>query len=54
MGIILAATAGLVIWIVMWSLEVKAIDAVLVTLVVIVVAQTVRMVLPYLPGNRHE
>jgi hypothetical protein len=54
MGVILAATAGLIVWIVLWSLNVKALDAFLITLVVVVVAQTVRVVLPYLPGNRPE
>ena len=54
MGVILAATAGLMLWIVLWSINVKAIDAFLITLVIVVVAQTVRMVMPYLPGNRPE
>jgi hypothetical protein len=52
MGIVLAATLGLCAWIVLWSLHVKAIDAIMLTLVIVIVAQTVRMLLPYLPGNR--
>jgi hypothetical protein len=54
MGVILAATAGLIVWIVLWAIHVKALDAFLLTLLIVVVAQTVRMVLPYLPGNRPE
>jgi hypothetical protein len=52
MGLALAATAGLSIWIVLWSLEVKAIDAFLITVVIALVAVMARMLAPFLPGNR--
>jgi hypothetical protein len=52
MGLTAAATAGLVVWIVLWALGVKSIDAFMVTVVIVVVAVTVRMLTPYLPGNR--
>lgn len=52
MGISAAAVVGLVIWIVMWSLNVKAIDAFMITVVIVVVAVTVKILLPYLPGKR--
>lgn len=52
MGLVVAITAGLVVWIVMWSVGVKAIDAFLVTAVIALLAVTTRIVAPYLPGNR--
>lgn len=52
MGVILAITAGLVIWIVLWTLDTKAIDAIMITTVIALVAVMARMVASYLPGNR--
>jgi hypothetical protein len=52
MGLVLATAAGLVIWLVLWSLDVKAIDGFLITTVIVLVAATGRMLAPYLPGNR--
>lgn len=52
MGLSAVATAGLVVWIVLWALGVKAIDAFMVTVIILVVAVTVRILTPYLPGNR--
>jgi hypothetical protein len=54
MGLVLATTAGLVIWLVLWSLGIKAIDGFMITVVIALVAATVHMVLPYLPGNRER
>lgn len=54
MGTILAVTAGLCVWLIMWALDIKAIDAFIVTVLIVVVALTVRMILPYVPGNRRE
>lgn len=54
MGTILSATAGLCIWLIMWSLNVKAIDAFLVTLIIVVVALAMRMLMPFVPGNRRQ
>ncbi len=53
MGVIVATTAGLILWIVMWALGVKAFDAFMITVLIAVVAATVRMLTPYLPGNRN-
>ncbi|WP_354697567.1 hypothetical protein DSM112329_03202 [Paraconexibacter sp. AEG42_29] len=50
MGIVLATTAGLIVWIVLWSLDVKAIDGFMITVVIVLLAGTVRMVAPFLPG----
>lgn len=52
MGIILTATAGFSLWIVMWALGIKAFDAFMLTTLMILVAATARIVSPYLPGNR--
>ena len=52
MGLAITATAGFVVWIVLWSLDVKAVDAFLVTTLILLVAATARIVAPYLPGNR--
>jgi len=52
MGLVVAATTGLVIWLVLWALDVKAIDAFFITVLIAVVAVTVRMLAPFLPGNR--
>jgi hypothetical protein len=52
MGFILTLTAGLVIWIVMWAVGSKGIDAFLVATAVILIGATVRIVSGYLPGRR--
>ena len=52
MGLYLTTCVGLVIWIVLWALGTKSFDAFLVTLLLVIVAATVRIVTPYLPGNR--
>jgi hypothetical protein len=52
MGLILTATAGLCIWIVIWALNVSGFDAILIAVVMVLIAIGVRNVLPYLPGRR--
>ena len=52
MGVILASTFGLILWLVLWAMGVKAFDAFLLTILIALVAATVRMIAPYLPGNR--
>ena len=54
MGLVLTTIAGLVVWIVLWAINVKAFDAFLLTLGMIVLAATVRMILPSLPGSRPD
>ena len=51
MGLVLATTAGLIVWIVLWSLGSKPIDSFMITTVIIVVAATVGMVVAQLPGS---
>lgn len=52
MFLTVAATIGFLVWIVLWSIGVKALDAFLLTALIITTAATIKMVLPSLPGNR--
>jgi hypothetical protein len=52
MGLAVATTIGLVIWLVLWALGTKAIDAFLITLGIVVVTATAKIAVRYLPGNR--
>jgi hypothetical protein len=52
MGVVLATTFGLIVWLVLWAIGAKAFDAFLITVLIALVATTVRMLTPYLPGNR--
>ena len=52
MGLFLTLITGLVIWIVLWAIGVKAIDGFLITVVIALVAATGRIIAPFLPGRR--
>ena len=54
MGVIVATTFGLIIWLVLWAIGVKAFDAFMLTALIALVAATLRMLTPYLPGNRRS
>jgi hypothetical protein len=54
MGLVLATTFGLIVWIVLWALGIKALDSFLITVLVVLVGATVRILAPYLPGNRES
>jgi Mn2+/Fe2+ NRAMP family transporter len=54
MGLLLTTIAGLIVWIVLWAIGVKSFDAFLITLGMVIVAATLRIVAPYLPGNRPD
>ena len=45
---------GLVIWIVMWALGIKALDVFMITVLLVLVGATMRIIAPYLPGNRNS
>ena len=47
MSVLVAFTVGLVIWLVMWSLGVKAFDAFMITVLLTVIAATLRIVSPF-------
>ncbi len=53
MGLILTATGGLVIWIVLWAIGLASgFDAILIGIAMFLLAIAIRSVLPYLPGRR--
>jgi hypothetical protein len=52
MGVILTATAGLCIWIILWSLGMSGFDAILIAVAMVLVALAVRNVLPNLTRRR--
>jgi len=52
MGFILTAVFGFVVWIVLWSIDVKSFDAFMITALILVIGATSRIVAPFLPGNR--
>jgi hypothetical protein len=51
MGLVLATTFALVVWIVLWAMGAKSLDAFLVSTVIITLAATGRILKPYLPGR---
>ena len=51
MSIIVATSTALVIWIVLWSVGQKALDASLLALTIVLVAATARTLLRHLPGR---
>ncbi|MFZ0091641.1 MAG: hypothetical protein WAL63_19215 [Solirubrobacteraceae bacterium] len=52
MGLVLTATGGLCIWIVVWALNVSGLDAFLITISIVLIGLGVHTVLPSLPGRR--
>src|SRR3954451_455782 len=54
MGTIVAITFGLIVWLVLWAIGTKAFDAFMITVLIALVAVTLRMIAPYLPGNRRS
>ena len=52
MGLIRTATAGLVVWIVLWALGSKGFDAFMLAAAIILVGATLRILSGYLPGRR--
>lgn len=54
MGTILAVSAGLCLWLAMWALGIQAIVGIIATIIIVLLALSVRMLLPYVPGNRRE
>jgi len=52
MGLILTTTAGLVVWIVLWSLGTTGFDAFMLVVAIVLVGATMRILARYLPGRR--
>ncbi len=52
MGLILTATAGLCLWIILCAINISGFDAILIAVVMVLLAIGIRNVLPFLPGRR--
>jgi hypothetical protein len=52
MGLVLTATAGLVLWIVLWALGWSGLDGALLALAILVAGAAVHVAFRYLPGRR--
>jgi hypothetical protein len=52
MGLVLTATAGLCLWIILWSLKIGGFDGMLIVVAIVVIAIGIRNLLPFLPGRR--
>jgi hypothetical protein len=52
MGTVLTATAGLCLWIILWALGVSGFDGILIVVVLVLIALSLRTVLPNLTGRR--
>ncbi|MEA2373613.1 MAG: hypothetical protein QOD53_76 [Thermoleophilaceae bacterium] len=48
MMVVVALTVGLVFWIAAWALGIKAFDAFMVTALLVVVAATARIAMPFI------
>ena len=54
MGVFLTLIAALAAWIVVWGTGLmKSFDAFIIAMLIVLLAATVRVLLPYLPGSRH-
>jgi hypothetical protein len=54
MGLLLTTIAALSLWIVLWAIGVKSFDAFLISIGLILVAATLHVFAPGLPGRRTE
>jgi len=52
MGLLLTLIAGLVIWLLTWAFGIKGFDGFMILVGMLIIAATVRILTPYLPGNR--
>lgn len=52
MGLILTATAGLCLWIILWALGTSGFDSILIAIGMVLIAIAVRNLIPFLPGRR--
>ena len=54
MGLLLTLIAGLVVWVVLWAIGAKAFDAVMITVLMLVIGAAGYLLAPHLPGRRRE
>ena len=54
MAIVVTATAGLCIWIVLWALNVSGFDGILIAIAMVLLVTGIRTVLPHLTGSKDD
>lgn len=54
MTVVLSATFGLILWLVLWSLGIKALDGFLLTIVILLTTVIALMIKPLIPGLRDD
>jgi hypothetical protein len=54
MQMVLAVTAGLMVWIVLWALGAKGFDAFMLAAVIMLVGGCIKILSGYLPGGRRR
>jgi hypothetical protein len=52
MVVLVSTVAGLCLWIVLWALQIKAVDGIAIVLVLVALAVGLQQMLSYLPGRR--
>ena len=52
MGLVIAVTGGLMVWIVLWALGAKGFDSFMLAAVIMLVGASLRILSGYLPGRR--
>lgn len=52
MGVIVTGTAGLVIWIVLWALNISGFDSILIAIGAVLIAVSLRTIFQSLPDRR--
>lgn len=52
MAIIVTATFGLAIWIVLWALNVSGFDGIMIAIALVLLVTGIRSVLPHLTGRK--
>jgi hypothetical protein len=52
MSLVIATAVGLVLWIILWAIGLKAFDAFLLTLLIVLLTAVGRVLLLYIPGRR--
>ena len=52
MGLVAATATGLIIWVILWAIGLKAFDAFLIVLLIVLLTAVGRSLTTYLPGRR--
>lgn len=52
MALVVTATAGLALWIVLWALNVSGFDGIIIAIAMVLVVLGIRNVAPYLIGRK--